>query len=63
MRAIVNLELGDQLGNRPSVQILVVVAITQVDSNGSRRGNSLVSIISLRTEVEKGFMSIAFIHE
>lgn len=27
-----NLELGDQLGNRPSVQILVVVAITQVDS-------------------------------
>ena len=32
MRAIVNLELGNQLGNRPSVQILVVVAITQVDS-------------------------------
>ena len=31
MRAMVNLELGDQLGNRPSVQILVVVAITQVD--------------------------------
>ncbi len=31
MRAIVNLELGDQLGNRPLVQILVVVAITQVD--------------------------------
>ena len=27
-----NLELGDQLGNRPSVQILVVVAITQVDT-------------------------------
>lgn len=38
MRAMVNLELGDQLGNRPSVQILVVVAITQVDNTGYAGG-------------------------
>ena len=65
MKAMENLELGDQLGNRPSVQILVVVAITQVDFNAFSRGAcSLVGgTRSLRTEVEKGFMSIALIHE
>lgn len=64
MRAMENLELGDQLGNRPSVQILVVVAITQVDYTTSMRGLASVCLeLSLRTEVEKGFMSIAFIHE
>lgn len=64
MRAMENLELGDQLGNRPSVQILVVVAITQVDYTTGMRGLASVCLeLSLRTEVEKGFMSIAFIHE
>lgn len=38
MRAMENLELGDQLGNRPSVQILVVVAITQVDYKNKYAG-------------------------